>query len=182
MHVRPDRHESFLAQAAVIADRSTCLRRHIGAIIVDPNNHQISSGYNGAPAGAAHCATCMREEYGIEPGRHYDLCRSCHAEMNALLQAGRDAAGATLYLVSKDAKTGAVVCQLPCHLCAKMIINAGISRVIILDEPDRARSYLEWDPVGIYLLRDEEMMNDAAHGNDWVDLDDLDTDGIEEIS
>lgn len=160
MHNRPDRHESFLAQAAVIADRSTCLRRRIGAILVDPHHHQISSGYNGAPAGKPHCTTCLRDERGIPSGAHHEMCRAvgCHAEANALDQAGRDAArGATLYLVSKDAPTGDVIFQLPCYACSMKILNNGVDRVIIRSAPDAERPYEIWDPEEIYAIRDAEM-------------------------
>ncbi|MHC1635859.1 MAG: deoxycytidylate deaminase [Candidatus Methanospirareceae archaeon] len=107
-----------------IAKRSTCVRRQIGAIVVK-NNIIISTGYNGAPRGFPHCLDigCLRDELGIKSGTKQEVCRGVHAEQNALLQAGRDAEGATLY-----------VNGFPCKICAKMIINAGIKRVVIRGE------------------------------------------------
>jgi dCMP deaminase len=157
---RPTRHDSFLAQAAVVADRSTCLRRHIGAILVDPHHHQISSGYNGAPAGQPHCTTCRRDERNIPSGEHHEMCRAvgCHAEANALDQAGRgEARGATLYLVSKDAKSGEVIYQLPCYACSMKLLNAGVARIVIRCPDGDERPYTMEDPEEVYLLRDAEM-------------------------
>ncbi|MCW7076557.1 MAG: deoxycytidylate deaminase [Candidatus Syntropharchaeales archaeon] len=104
-----------------ISLRSTCIRRKIGAVIVK-DKIIVSTGYNGAPRGFPHCIErgCIRDELGIQSGTHHEICRGVHAEQNALLQAGRDAAGATLY-----------VNAYPCKICAKMILNASIRRVVI---------------------------------------------------
>jgi len=107
-----------------VAERSTCLRRQIGALVVK-NNVIISTGYNGAPRGFPHCleAGCRRDKLNIASGERHEECVGVHAEQNALLQAGRDAEGATLY-----------VNAFPCKICAKLIINAGIKRVAMSGE------------------------------------------------
>lgn len=107
----------------VIASRATCLRRKVGATLVK-DNHILASGYNGAPAGLKHCLDigCMREEHNIPSGQRHELCRGLHAEQNALIQAavhGVAIKGATIYVTHQ-----------PCVVCAKMIINAGIKRVV----------------------------------------------------
>ena len=107
-----------------VAERSTCLRRQIGALVVK-NNVILSTGYNGAPRGFPHCleAGCRRDKLNIASGERHEECVGVHAEQNALLQAGRDAGGATLY-----------VNAFPCKICAKLIINAGIKRVVMSGE------------------------------------------------
>ena len=107
-----------------VATRSTCLRRQIGALVVK-NDIIVSTGYNGAPRGFPHCldAGCRRDKLNIASGERHEECVGVHAEQNALLQAGRDADGATLY-----------VNAFPCKICAKLIINAGIRRVVISGE------------------------------------------------
>ena len=113
--------EYWMNIVADVAERSTCLRRQIGALVVK-NNVIISTGYNGAPRGFPHCldAGCRRDKLNIASGERHEECVGVHAEQNALLQAGRDAEGATLY-----------VNAYPCKICAKQIINAGIRRVIM---------------------------------------------------
>lgn len=107
-----------------VSTRSTCLRRQIGALVVK-NDVIISTGYNGAPRGFSHCLDvgCRRDKLNITSGERHEECVGVHAEQNALLQAGRDAEGATLY-----------VNAFPCKICAKLIINAGIKRVVISGE------------------------------------------------
>jgi len=107
-----------------VAERSTCLRRQIGTLVVK-NNVIISTGYNGAPRGFPHCLEvgCRRDKLNIASGERHEECVGVHAEQNALLQAGRDAEGATLY-----------VNAFPCKICAKLIINAGIKRVVMSGE------------------------------------------------
>jgi dCMP deaminase len=107
-----------------VAMRSTCLRRQIGALVVK-NDVIVSTGYNGAPKGFPHCldVECRRDKLNIASGERHEECVGVHAEQNALLQAGRDAEGATLY-----------VNAFPCKICAKLIINAGITRVVISGE------------------------------------------------
>lgn len=128
--------EYFMEIAKVVAKRSTCLRRQIGAVIVK-NKIIVSTGYNGAPRGLPHCLDigCIRDELGIASGERHEVCRGVHAEQNALIQAGRSAEGATLY-----------VNAYPCKICAKLIINAGIKRVVVSGEYS--------DTEGLDLLRD----------------------------
>lgn len=104
-----------------VATRSTCLRRQIGALVVK-NNVIVSTGYNGAPKGFPHCLDvgCRRDKLNIASGERHEECVGVHAEQNALLQAGRAAESATLY-----------VNAYPCKICAKLIINAGIIKVVI---------------------------------------------------
>jgi len=120
---RPTWHSTFMEVARVVAKRSTCLRRQVGAVLVR-DNHILATGYNGAPAGLEHCLDtgCLREQMGIPSGERHELCRAIHAEQNVIIQAalhGVTTAGSTVY----------VTCQ-PCFICAKMLINAGIVRVV----------------------------------------------------
>ena len=132
---RRDKYNYYLDIAETVIGRGTCLRRNYGAIIVK-NDEIISSGYTGAPRGRQNCidrGTCKREELGIPSGQRYELCRSVHAEANAIISASRrDMIGAVLYLVGKDAKTGELVEHAtPCAMCRRLIINAGIELVVI---------------------------------------------------
>ena len=137
--MRPTIDEYFYEIAKVVATRSTCLRHHVGAVIVK-DKYIISTGYNGAPSGLPHCADvgCIRDVQDIASGTHAQVCAAVHAEQNAIIQAalhGVSTTGATLY------------CTLqPCVICSKMIINAGIVKVVY-DE-----SYP--DDAGIRLLVD----------------------------
>lgn len=115
-----------MEMAELTAKRSTCLRRHVGAVIVQ-DKHIIATGYNGAPKGLEHCGErkegCLREQLGIPSGEKHELCRALHAEQNAIIQAatlGQSVEGATIYITHH-----------PCVICAKMIINAGISRIVV---------------------------------------------------
>lgn len=119
---RPSWEEYFMSIAEQVATRSTCLRRNVGCIIV-VDKRIVSTGYNGAPAGLAHCEEvgCLREDRGVASGERHELCRGLHAEQNAVIQAalhGTAVRGGTLYCTHK-----------PCVLCTKMLINAGIVRV-----------------------------------------------------
>ena len=134
MDRRTDKPNYYLDIADAVLERSTCLRRKYGAIIVR-SDEIISTGYNGAPRGRQNCTDlgrCTREELRIPSGERYELCRSVHAEANAIISASRrDMLGATLYLAGRDAKTGALLHDTTsCSMCRRMIINAGISRVI----------------------------------------------------
>lgn len=117
--------------AHVISLRSTCLRRQVGAVLVK-DKHIIATGYNGSPAGLKHCGEigCLREILNVPSGERHELCRAVHAEQNLVIQAaihGRDTRGSTVY----------VTCQ-PCAICAKIMVNAGISRVVYVGEyPDK---------------------------------------------
>ena len=124
---RPDWDHYFMQMAELTAQRSTCLRRHVGAVIVK-DKHIIATGYNGAPRGIAHCdekGGCLREKLGVPSGERHELCRALHAEQNAIIQAatlGQSIEGATIYITNQ-----------PCVICAKMIINAGIDRIVVKD-------------------------------------------------
>lgn len=127
----------YLDIAESVLERGTCLRRNFGAIIVK-NDEIISTGYVGAPRGRKNCCDlkyCTREKLNVPRGERYELCRSVHAEQNAIISAERNKMiGSTLYLVGKDHNTGKYVENArPCALCKRMIINAGIKQVIIRD-------------------------------------------------
>ncbi len=134
---RIDKENYYLDIAQTVLERSTCLRRCYGAIIVR-NDEIISTGYNGAPRGRLNCSDlgyCMREKMCIPRGERYELCRSVHAEANAIISASRnECIGGTIYLVGKDAKTGELLHDATsCSMCRRMIINAGLERVVIRD-------------------------------------------------
>lgn len=124
---RPSWHEYFIEMTRVAAKRSTCIRRHVGALIVK-DNQILASGYNGAPSKVTHCEVtgCLRQKLNVPSGERQEICRGLHAEQNAIVQAavhGVPIAGATIYCTNK-----------PCSICAKMIINAKISKIIYLDD------------------------------------------------
>lgn len=132
---RISKENYYLDIAETVLERATCLRRIYGAIIVK-NDEIISTGYNGAPRGRANCVDmgyCSREAMNVPRGERYELCRSVHAEANAIISAARsDTLGATLYLSGRDAKTGQLLGDTTsCSMCRRLIINAGIDRVII---------------------------------------------------
>ena len=131
---RTDKTNYYLDIAETVLERGTCLRRNFGAIIVN-RDEIVSSGYTGAPRGRKNCIDagfCVRETLGVPRGERYELCRSVHAEMNAIISASRnDMIGATLYLVGREVKTGEYVANpAPCSMCKRLIINAGIARVV----------------------------------------------------
>ncbi len=145
---RPSWDEYFVTITGQVSNRSTCLRRHTGALIVR-ERRILATGYNGAPSGLAHCeeAGCLRKERNLSSGSHHELCRGLHAEQNAILQAalyGVRIEGATVYSTHQ-----------PCVLCAKMLINAGIKRVVYVEAyPDElAQSMLA--EAGVALERAE---------------------------
>lgn len=132
---RTDKENYYLDIAETVLERGTCLRRNFGAIIVQ-NDEIVSTGYSGAPRGRKNCidtGVCVRESLGIPRGERYELCRSVHAEANAIISASRsDMIGSTLYLVGRDMKTGEYVQNAsPCSMCKRLIINAGIGKVIV---------------------------------------------------
>ncbi|MBQ4262957.1 MAG: cytidine deaminase [Bacilli bacterium] len=134
---RIDKINYYLDIAETVIERGTCLRRNFGAIIVK-NDEIVSTGYVGAPRGRANCCDlnyCVREKLNVPRGERYELCRSVHAEQNAIISASRrDMIGSTLYLVGKSYKDGSYVeVAMPCSFCKRMIINAGIEKVIIRD-------------------------------------------------
>lgn len=125
----------YLDIAQTVSQRSTCLRRRFGAIIVK-NDVIVSTGYNGAPRGRQNCndiGVCMRDKLGIPRGERYELCRSIHAEANAIISASRDQMlGSTLYLCCTDPKTEEIVGGMNCcMMCKRQVINAGIAKVVI---------------------------------------------------
>ena len=145
MDQRMSKDKYYLNIADAVLDRSTCLRRKYGAIIVK-NDEILSTGYNGAPRGRVNCSQlgyCNREQLNIPSGQRYELCRSVHAEQNAIINASRsEMLGATLYLVGLENRTGGYVeAAAPCSLCKRMIINAGIERVIVRDTRDTYRTF-----------------------------------------
>lgn len=135
----------YLDIAETVLERSTCLRRQYGAIIVR-NDEIVATGYNGAPRGRKNCSDlgyCVREQMRVPRGERYELCRSVHAEQNAIINASRsEMLGATLYLVGLECGDGSYVrAAAPCSLCKRMIINAGIERVIVRDTRDSYRVF-----------------------------------------
>lgn len=124
--MRPEWDDYFMEIAQLVSTRSTCLRRKVGAVLTR-ENHIISTGYNGAASGLAHCEEvgCLRDTMDVPSGERHELCRGLHAEQNAIIQAavhGGGIAGSTLYCTDH-----------PCVLCAKMLVNAGIVKVIYLN-------------------------------------------------
>jgi dCMP deaminase len=120
---RPSWDEYFMEITRLVVSRSTCLRRQVGAVLVQ-DKKILATGYNGAPSGITHCLEvgCLRDEQGVPSGERHELCRGLHAEQNAIIQAayhGVSIKGATLYCTN-----------LPCIICTKMLINAGITRVV----------------------------------------------------
>ena len=135
--IRRDKQNYYLDIAGTVCERSTCLRKNYGAVIVK-NDSIISTGYNGAPRGRQNCSDlgwCLRERYNIPSGERYELCRSVHAEANAIIAAPREQMlGATLYMVGVDSKSGELVPGTSsCMMCKRQVINAGIERVIVRD-------------------------------------------------
>jgi dCMP deaminase len=131
---RKDKENYYLDIAETVMLRSTCRRRKYGAIIVQ-DDEIISTGYNGAPRGRKNCLdreVCMRDELGIPSGERYELCRSVHAEANAIISAARrDMIGATLYLSGLDAKTEELLDDTSsCSMCRRLIINSGIDKTV----------------------------------------------------
>ena len=140
---RTDKQNYYLDIAQTVAERSTCIRRCFGAIVVQ-NDEIIATGYNGAPRGRKNCLDlqfCMREKLGIPRGERYEMCRSVHAEQNAIISAGRrNCIGSTLYLVGIEYGTKELVANAnPCMFCKRFIINAGISKVVMRDNKNEYR-------------------------------------------
>ena len=123
----------YLGIAEQVAQRSTCLRRRYGAVIVN-NDEIVSTGYNGAPRGEVNCIDCgycEREANNIPKGERYERCRSVHGEMNAIISAARrEMVGGTIYIVGIEAKDGSYANPAPCLICRRLIVNAGITRCV----------------------------------------------------
>ena len=152
---RIDKENYYLDIAETVLKRATCLRRCYGAIIVK-NDEIVATGYNGAPRGRKNCVDlgyCTRDALQVPSGERYELCRSVHAEANAIISAARsDILGGTLYLAGRDAKTGQLLQDATsCSMCRRLVINAGIERVVI---------------------RDTETDFTVVHVEDWIRQDD----------
>ncbi len=143
---RPNWHKYFLEMSFLVSQRSTCLRRKVGAVLVK-NNQIISTGYNGAPKGVPHCAEvgCLRERLQVPSGERHELCRGVHAEQNAIIQAAVN---------GTSIKDSVLFCtHHPCSICAKIIINSEIRQIIIAnDYPDKlAKEMLKDADLEIFL-------------------------------
>ena len=154
---RRDKTNYYLDLAEMVSQRCTCLRRHYGAVIVK-NDEVISTGYVGAPRGRKNCTDigeCVRIRMEIPRGERYELCRSVHAEANAIISASRDKMiGSALYLVGVEAGTGEYVKDsCSCSMCKRQIINAGIETVYIRDTEDEYRVI----PVQQWIDEDESL-------------------------
>ena len=141
--MRKDKINYYLDVAQSVTERSTCLRRHYGCIIVK-NDEIIATGYNGAPRGRKNCdelGYCYREKMQIPRGERYELCRSVHAEQNAIISAPRkDMIDAILYIVGINSSDGNYVSNsMPCAMCKRVIINSGIKKIIIRDTKTKYR-------------------------------------------
>lgn len=141
---RRDKVNYYLDIAETVLSRGTCLRRKFGSVIVQ-NDQIVSTGYVGAPRGRKNCSDlgyCIREKLQVSRGERYELCRSVHAEANAIIHAPRsEMIGATLYLVGKEVTTDEYVKNASCcAMCKRMVINAGIKTVIVRDDKDNYRS------------------------------------------
>ena len=155
---RRDKINYYLGLAEMVSQRSTCLRRRYGAVIVN-NDEVVSTGYNGAPRGRKNCTEvgwCIREKLKIPRGERYEICRSVHAEANAIISAARDRMlGASLYLTGVDAQTGEYVPNSSsCSMCKRQVINAGITKVYVRDDKD---SYRVVDVNEDWVVNDESL-------------------------
>lgn len=156
---RIDKINYYLDIAETVLKRGSCIRRNFGAVIVN-NDQIISSGYTGAPRGRKNCMDincCVRRKFNVPRGERYEMCRSVHAEANAIIHASREKMlGSTLYLVGKEATTAKYVENAsPCSMCKRMIINSGIEQVII------RRNNVKFDivPVTYWIEHDESLEN-----------------------
>lgn len=161
---RPGKDDYYLGIAKAVAARGTCLRRNYGAVIVK-NDEIVSTGYTGSPRGRFNCneiGRCVRMEKGIPSGQRYEMCRSVHAEQNAIISGSRDKMiGATLYLYGWDVEHN---CEkqdpVPCSLCERMIINAGIVEVVALNPAFDGETYeprIKHYKVSDYIENDESL-------------------------
>lgn len=163
MGTRPDKDHYYCNIAREVSRRSTCLRRWFGAVIVK-NDQIISTGYAGAARGALNCTDigyCPRQEANIPRGERYELCRSVHAEMNAIIHASRsEMIGSTLYLVGINPADGSISQGAkPCKICTRLIINAGIETVKVLDSDESIITYQVSD-----FISNEELDLSKARG------------------
>jgi len=162
---RISKEDWYLKVALDCAARSTCLQRRYGAIIVDKDGYIISTGYNGAPRNVADCLnvrSCYRKIKQIPSGQQYEKCMSVHAEMNALLQAGKSAKGGTMYLSGYDIdKKDLPDNMMPCSLCTKLLVNAQIKEVIMMDGSihDCPYKFKVMTPLQIWSIREKEILS-----------------------
>lgn len=148
--MRPTWDEIFMEQAHLMARRSTCLRRHVGAVLVR-DNRAIASGYNGPPSGLPHCderGGCLREQLGVPSGQRQEICRALHAEQNVILQlaiTGLNGRDTTLY-----------VTHFPCFTCAKLLVQLGVRRIIYqFGYPDQfSADLLDEAGIQLFLMRE----------------------------
>jgi dCMP deaminase len=173
---RPDRHEHFLNRAKVVAERSTCLRRKVGAIIVSKDHVELSSGYSGAPRNMEHCidiGNCLRTELKIPSGQRYELCRGAHAEENAIINAARTGTSIVkgeMYISSEKMKdaygNGDEKNKVygPCIICKKMIINAGLEAVYMREEGVGEESYTVMQIKELLTQEEEEWRKKYTQG------------------
>lgn len=152
---RPPWDKYFIDITRLVATRSTCLRRGVGALLVKERNI-LATGYNGAPSGISHCSEtgCIREQMSVPSGERHELCRGLHAEQNAIIQAARHGVnidGATLYCTT-----------MPCVICAKMLINAGIRRVVFYEgyTDDLARAMIAESGIEVVHFRENAEDNE----------------------
>ena len=159
---RRDKRNYYLDLAEVVSNRGTCLRRRYGAVIVK-NDEVISTGYAGAPRGRQNCSDlgyCIRAQLGVPRGERYELCRSVHAEANAIISASRDKMlNATLYLTGVEADGSYVSNSCCCSMCKRMVINAGIKEVVIRDDHDNFRVI----PVTDWIEDDESLVGKKGY-------------------
>ena len=146
---RRDKINYYLDLAEIVSQRTTCLRRRYGAVIVK-NDEVISTGYVGAPRGRQNCSDmgiCIRQKLDIPRGERYELCRSVHAEANAIISAEREKMiGSTLYLSGREVATGELIANsCCCSMCKRMVINAGIEKVIVRDTDTEFREIMVQD-------------------------------------
>ena len=160
---RRDKINYYLDLADVVSKRGTCLRKRYGAVIVK-NDEVISTGYVGAPRGRKNCSDlgyCLRTKMNIPRGERYELCRSVHAEANAIISASRDKMiGATMYLSGREVATGEYVKNSnSCSMCKRLIINAGIERVVVRDSDEDYRVI----DVNEWILNDESLSGESGY-------------------
>ncbi len=160
---RRDKTNYYLDIADAVSERGTCIRRRYGAVIVN-RDQIISTGYVGAPRGRKNCSDlgyCIRNQLNIPRGERYELCRSVHAEMNAIINASRDQMiGATLYLCGREVSTGEYIKNSSCcALCKRLIINSGIERVVIRDDENNYRTVLVID----WIMDDESIVGTRGY-------------------
>ncbi len=161
--MRRDKINYYLDLAEVVSQRCTCLRRHYGAVIVK-DDEVISTGYVGAPRGRENCTDlgyCLRAKLDIPRGERFELCRSVHAEANAIISASRrDMLGADLYLTGTEVSDGSYIKNaVCCSMCKRLVINAGIARVFVRDDKDRYRVI----DVGDWVTDDESLRGELGY-------------------